>query len=209
MKCTPLTIIISDDQALIRNGLVKLLQSEDGMELLAEADNNQNLEKLCFDLYPDVVIAGARLYEKNDIEAIRKIATAFPRIKIIVLIDASDTATSIAIKDAGATALLCRSATEDEIIKTIEAVSSDAWHCDNKKQHINKSYRIPTRPLTGRETDILKHVCEDLTAKEIGAKLTISARTVEKFRQNIMQKVSVKGNAGLTLLPSMIDAIYS
>ncbi len=214
MTLSPIILIIADAHIITRNGLAKTIEAATGIEITASTNNSEDLAGLCNLHQPDVVMVGTSMPGANNLEAGRCLAAEFPHIAVIIIIDHNDAETVVAMKTAEEFAWLYKSATEEEIINTIQAV--------HEGTHKNMTYNgvcvnavtTPLPQLTPREKQILSLLCLDLTAKEIAAKENISTRTVEKHKGNIMQKLQVKGVAALVLYAlknniSIINLVYS
>lgn len=198
MPISPITLIIADAHAITRNGLAKTIEAIAEIEVTAITNNSEELVTLCQQHQPDVVMMGEGMPGINNMKVYRYIAGEFPHIPIIIIVDDNDAATIITMKTAGEFAWLYKSATEEEIIKTIHAVHEGNYKNELYNGYITHAVKTTLpQPLTPREKEILPLFCLDLTAKEIAAKKNLSTRTVEKHKENIMQKLQVKGIAGL------------
>ena len=197
MKTVPIKLLIADAHAINRNGLAKTLETAPGIQVAAISHTDEELLSHCLQHGPDIVIIGASLCSSNNLQLVQQIATEHVLVKIIVVLHQHDTAAIAAAQKAGAHAWLCSTATEPEIIQTIEEVHAGEWiNTTTNGKAINAAV---TTLLTNSEKEILQFICLDLTAKEIAAKKGVSPRTVEKHKEHIMQKIYVKSTAGMII----------
>lgn len=198
MPTASISLIIADAHPITRNGIAKTIEATAEIEVTAITCNSEELECLCRQHQPDVVVVGEGMSRINNRKAYCYIAGEFTHIPVIVIVDDNDAATIITMKTAGEFAWLYKSAKEEEIIKTILAVHEGTY----KNELYNGIITHAVKPelsqlLTPKEMEIMPLFCLDLTAKEIAAKKNLSTRTVEKHKEKIFQKLQVKGIAGL------------
>lgn len=200
MPITPITLIIADAHPITRNGIAKTIETKAEIEVTAITGNSEELEHLCRQHQPDVVVMGAGMTGIKNMQASRYIAGEFPHIPVIIIVDDNDAAAIITMKTAGKFAWLYKGTTEEEIIQTILAVHEGTYKNVLYNGFITHAVKpaLP-QPLTPKEKEILPLFCLDLTAKEIAAKKNLSTRTVEKHKEKIIQKLQVRGIAGLVL----------
>ena len=200
MPITPITLIIADAHAITRNGLAKTLEATAGIEVTAITGNSEEMLSLCHQHQPGVVMMGAGMPAINNTIARQCLSDGFPHIPLIIIVDDHDVATIMAMKTKGDVAWLHKSATEEEIIKTIVAVHEGNYTQELYNGYITNAVKAPlTQQLTPKEKEILPLFCLDLTAKEIAARKNLSTRTIEKHKEKIMSKLQVKGIAGLVI----------
>jgi DNA-binding NarL/FixJ family response regulator len=200
MPVQPITLIIADAHAIIRNGLTKTLEATKEIEVTAITHNSEQLISLCNQHQPDVMMIGAGMPGICNVKASRHIAGEFPHIPIIMIAGNNEAATITTMKTAGEFARLYKNASEDEIIKTIQEVHEGTYRNElYNGYYVNAVKTSPLQQLTPKEREILPLFCLDLTAKEIAAKKNLSMRTVEKHKEKIMQKLQVKGIGGMMM----------
>ena len=122
MHATPITVIIADPRTITRNGLAKTLESIQEIQVIATTACSKELVCFCDHHQPDIIMISAAMPGINNTKPYRHLAAEFPGTGIIIMADDSDAETIIALKTAGEFAWLCRSATEEKIVATIEAV---------------------------------------------------------------------------------------
>ena len=205
-------IAIADDEALIRKGLILLLEDDrsemkvvlesgDGEDLLHQLEGSPSR--------PDVLLLDLNMPSLNGVEAARIIQERYPEVKIIVLSTYFSNAFILNMIEAGAAAYLPKNCHPDELRHTILEVMQNGFSYNQKVlEVIRNNLVLRTRPkaptsfnveLTGRECEVLQLICEENTTDEIAEKLFISPRTVEGHRNNLLEKLGCKNVAGLVV----------
>ena len=205
MEKNQIGIIIADDHALFRSGIVSLFEGEKDIIILGEADNGNILWELYNSLKPDLLLVDISMPEKTGLEAAKEIRKMDENVKILFLsMHEGDDYIYHCIKSGG-NGLINKNITKGELVLAIKKVSEGTNYFRNnlneeQVKHIyNKydrsSYKRPTflkDSLTAREKNVLKLIGKGLTSNEIAQQLNISKRTVDSFRSSIMQKLNIK-----------------
>ncbi|MBL4755650.1 MAG: response regulator transcription factor [Flavobacteriales bacterium] len=204
----PIKIVIVDDHDLVREGLVGMLGSVDGVEVVGEAENGRMAVEQANKLHPDIIIMDVNMPEMNGIEATREVVAKNPKVKVLVLTMHSDKEYVKQMLRAGATGYLLKNTKKDGFERAIKAVYHGENYFSNSvsglliNNYLNqgnekiKDSKVD-RLLSEREKEVLTLLCDGLINKEIGNELFISTRTVETHRRNIMQKLDVHAVADL------------
>ena len=200
-------IILADDHKIFRQGLRSLLEKETELELLGEAENGRTAVELTTELQPDVVVMDVSMPDLNGIEATRQIVSRVPGTKVIGLSIHSDRSFVEGMLKAGAKGYLLKDCDSEELIRAIRAVAAGQTYLspavagsvvqDYVDQTRAKADSNPQR-LTSREREVLQLLAEGLTSKEIAAKLSLSVKTVENHRHQIMERLGIRSVAELT-----------
>jgi DNA-binding NarL/FixJ family response regulator len=202
-----LKVLLVDDHAILRNGLRKLLENEDGIEVVYEADNGRDAVRLVKELSPDIVVMDIAMPDMNGVEATRRIVDANPGTGIIALSMHKDKRLIFEMFDAGAKGYLLKECAFDEVLRAIRVVEQGEMYLSPKitgavleismKRRRGES-AIALPALTPREREVLQLIAEGKNVKEIAFLLEISVSTVETFRHLIMKKLKLKTVAELT-----------
>ncbi len=195
-----ITVLLADDHTVVREGLRALLQATPDIGVVGEADNGRLAVQLAQNLQPDVVVMDVVMPQLNGVEATRQILRDSPHTKVLVLSSYSDDEKVAQLIEHGAIGYLVKQAASNDLVKAIrEARKGNAFFVVKKKAD----------HLTSRETEVLQLIAEGYANKQIADVLGISIKTVEKHRQQLMDKLNIHEVAGLTrhaIARGMIEA---
>ena len=201
----PLSLMIVDDHKLFRDGLKLLLKVHPYIYEINEAENGTDFLEILPKLKPDIVIMDISMPGMNGIEATKKALEIDPNIKIIALSMYADEEYSSNMIAVGAKGYLLKNSDISEVQNAILSVCEGKNYFSqeimyNLVKNINQSKKtIQTPDLTERELEILYFICKGLSNQEIGDKLFISKRTVDKHRANILEKTENNNTASLVM----------
>ena len=185
---------------MVREGLRSLLEAEVDIRVTGEAnDGLETLEKLAKH-EPDVVILDITMPKLGGLQTLERIRAEHPRVKTILLSMHAETPLIQSAVSLGADGYLLKTARSSELIEAIRAVlAGDNYFSPPVARAIIQALREPGRMadepfslLSSREREVLLQIAEGLSAKEIAARLEISAKTVEAHRTSLMRKLGVK-----------------
>jgi two-component system response regulator NreC len=195
-------ILLADDHALVRQGFRMILEAQQDMEIVGQAGNGREAVELAEKLHPDVVIMDVAMPELNGIEATRRLAASQPRTRVLALSMHKDSMYVREILRAGARGYLLKDSGDADLIAAVRAVAkgegyispavSDAVLSDYRR-HVTD----PLDLLTSREREVLQHIAEGKTNKEIATTLNLSVYTVEAHRGRIMEKLNLHSTGEL------------
>lgn len=186
----PIRILIADDHHVVRQGLVALLKTIDGFEVVAEAaDGKQAVDR--FEEYqPDVTLMDLRMPNVGGVEAVTQIRNKHPQARVIVLTTFDGDEDIYRAIQAGAKGYLLKGMSGEELIDAIRAV-----HAGKTRIPAAVAERLATRMggpgLTHRELDVLNGIVAGRSNKEIGLQLSISEATVKTHINSILGKLGV------------------
>jgi DNA-binding NarL/FixJ family response regulator len=202
-------IAIADDYAIFRDGLKVGLKHDRNIEVAAEASNGFELLECLKNQTVDVVLMDLKMPIMDGIEATREIRRQYSNVKVLIVTMYDDDKFIIHLMENGANGYLLKNAEAEEIRKAIYAVHEDG-HYFNKllssallKKLVIKGNLKPSFSqqieFTERELEVLKLICDEKTAMEIGEKIFLSSRSVEGIRQRLIEKTGVRNTAGLVM----------
>ena len=204
-----ISLIIADDHEIFRDGLALMLSKQEHISLLGQAENGRELIELVDQLHPDLVITDIKMPQLDGIKATRLLLQQNPDLKIIALSMFDEENLIVEMLEAGAKGYLLKNADKKEILEAINTVWGDnIFYCRHTSAKlasmIVKSRFDPHKKrqeivFTDREKEIIKLICRQLTAQQIGNQLFLSKRTVEGYRTKIMEKMEVKNTAGVVI----------
>lgn len=202
-------LVIADDHEIFRDGLSLMLSKQDNIQLAGQAENGRELISLVNEVRPDVIMTDVKMPVMDGIEATRTLLAQFPELKIIALSMFDEENLIVDMLEAGAKGYLLKNADKQEILEAIHSVYEDKnYYCHHTSSKlaslISKSKFNPYRKkepaaFTEREVEIIRFICQQLTAQEIADKVFLSKRTVEGHRTRILEKMNVKNTAGVVI----------
>ncbi len=202
-------IAIADDYKIYRDGLKVGLGEDENLQVVLEADNGEDLLNGLKENAPDVIIMDLKMPVMDGMEATKEVRKKFPAIKVLVVTMYEDDKFIIHLMENGANGYLLKNADSDEIRKSIYAVHENGYYFNdlvNKallkrlvlKGNIKPSFNQDV-DFTERELEVLKLICEEKTAAEIGKEIFLSPRSIEGIRTRLIEKVGVRNTAGLVM----------
>lgn len=191
-------VVLADDHAVVRKGIRDFLQEDGDIEVIAEAGDGAKVKELLAALQPDVAVLDVRMPYATGIEVTRWIREQRLPIQVIILTAYDDDPFVMAAMQAGANGYVLKNAEADEITAAVRKVAQGqpviAPEVAQKViTHMmgGQTTEPITEPLTEREREILQLAAGGLTNKGIGAKLSISDRTVQGHLASIYSKLGV------------------
>jgi DNA-binding NarL/FixJ family response regulator len=203
-------VLLADDHTVVRQGLRALLASEPDMEIVGEAENGRQAVDLVKSLHPHVAVIDIAMPVLNGLQATRQITRACPGTKVLILSSYSDDEYVQQVTEVGAAGYLVKQTAANDLLKAIrEASKGNAFfspaiakrlrdHCREVMAAGGSPVRRRSDYLTSREAEVLQLIAEGRANKQIAAELSISIKTVEKHRQQVMNKLGIHDVAGLT-----------
>jgi DNA-binding NarL/FixJ family response regulator len=201
-----ITIIIAEDHPLFRDGLKTMLNLDNRFEIIAEAENGDNLLKLLEFVKPDLILMDINMPILNGIDATSFIATHFNDIKVIALTMNDERSSIMEMMDAGANGYILKSADKEEIMKAITTVlNGDDYYCKRVESSIinlietkgsTKNYRNLVS-FNDKEIKIINFLCEELNSDEIAKEMYLSKKTIDGIRIKIKNELDVRNSIGI------------
>lgn len=201
-------VLLVDDHTVVRQGLRALLNCEEDIEVIGEAENGRQAVMLARKTPPDVVLMDVAMPLLNGLEATRQILKSVPTCKVLVLTSYGDDECVEQLMQAGAVGYLIKQTAANDLLKAIREVQrGNAFFSPSiakrLRDHCRQAFTTgqPVKrgsELTSREAEVLQLIAEGFSNKQIAAELCISIKTVEKHRQQVMNKLNIHDVAGLT-----------
>ena len=200
-----ISVLLAEDHSIVREGLRILLEIGDDFEVVGEAANGREAVNLARKLQPMVVVMDVAMPELNGFEATRQILLAAPATKVLVLSAHSDDEYVAHMIALGVSGYLVKQNSGQVLLRAIRQVmEGKIYFSPSIARRMSAAERRaresggPERPLTPRESEVLQMVAEGSANKQIASALGISIKTVEKHRQQLMDKLNIHDTAGLT-----------
>jgi len=204
---TKIRVLVTDDHAIIRDGICALLSLTGDIEAVGVAANGKEALEMVRELTPDVVLMDVAMPIMGGVEATRRIRKEFPKVKVLALTQYDDKAYVFPVIEAGASGFISKTAASSELTAGIRSVHrGDSFLSPSVARFLVEDYQQiasmkgsqdPYEQLTNREREVLKLVAEGHTTQEIAAMLVLSPKTVERHKTNLMSKLDIHNRTEL------------
>lgn len=220
MKKKNISILLAEDHAIVREGLRTLLSLGEDFTIVGEATTGREAVEMALSLKPDVLVMDVAMPDLNGFEATRQILHAVPETRILALSAHSDDEYVQRMIEVGARGYLAKQISGKVLLHAVREIAAGRPYfsdsiarrrraAERRAQERGGTHAIPRRNLTCREAEVLQLVAEGRANKQIAAELGISIKTVEKHRQQLMDKLDIHDTAGLTRHAIAIGAVES
>lgn len=194
------TVILADDHTLVLEGFRRLLETH--CELLATVGDGQDLLQAAAQHRPDIVILDISMPVMNGIEAARTLKAKFPSMKLVFVTMHADPAYLRAAFQAGASGYILKQSLSDELTQALHTVLRGQTYvtpliAKDVVDGVLGNDKQPLIELTARQQEVLQLIVDGLSAKDIAAKLSISHRTVEFHKAQLMQQLDLHSSVEL------------
>jgi DNA-binding NarL/FixJ family response regulator len=198
-------VLLADDHAIVREGLRMVLAAHPNIEVLGEASDGREALDLTETLHPDIVVMDIAMPNLNGLEATRQIKHRSPEVRVVILTMHENQEYFVQIVKAGATGCVLKRSAGTELVTAIEAAArGESYFSPAIATVVMEDYRrlltqpaSELSPLTEREREVLQLVAEGRTNREIADLLTVSIKTVQAHRSNIMEKLGAHDRTDL------------
>jgi two-component system response regulator NreC len=204
-----LRVLLADDHAIVRRGLRSLLETEPGLNVVAEAADGIEALRLADEHDPDVVILDVGMPKLNGIDVAARLQKLKRPPRVIILSMHADESYIIRALAAGARAYLLKDATDEDLLPAVRTVASGKPYFspavagvlveDYVRQLQTRGLTDSYHLLTDREKEVLQLLAEGRTNKEVASILNLGLSTVETHRGNLMQKLNLHNTAEIVL----------
>jgi DNA-binding NarL/FixJ family response regulator len=190
-----ISVMLVDDHAIVRQGLERLFETVDDIEVVASASNGREAVDLVAEFEPDVILMDLSMPEMDGVEATRRIIASGSSSRVVVLTSFGDEQRIMDALNAGAHGYLLKHVAPDDLLNAIRSAHAGDAPLDPRAGRVLLEARRTGAPrqddLTDREVDVLKLVGEGMANKQIARKLGISERTVKAHLTSIFQRLGV------------------
>jgi two-component system response regulator NreC len=204
---TKIRVLVTDDHAIVRDGICALLALTGDIEAVGEATNGREALEMVRKVAPDVVLMDIAMPLMDGLEATRRIHKEFPQTKVIVLTQYEDREYVLPVIEAGASGFVSKTAASSELTSAIRSVyRGDSFLSPSIARLLVEDYREMAKvgrsrdtseQLTGREREILKLLAEGHSTHEIARMLVLSPKTIERHKTNLMAKLDIHNRLDL------------
>ena len=196
-------VLVVDDHAVVRSGLRRVLDAEDDIETVGEAENAERAVFEAMEHRPDVVLMDVTMPGQSGIEALPALLQSVPDTRVLMLSMQDDPGYVRAAFEAGASGYVLKEAADSEVVAAVRAVASGEQYVHPSlgarlvAAEADERRRAEADPLSDREREVLRLLALGHTNQEIASMLYISVRTAETHRAHIMQKLRLSSRADL------------
>jgi len=194
-----ISVLLVDDHNLVRRGFRRLLEDEPDILIAGEAGDGEQAVELASSLNPDVIVMDSALPGINGLDATRKILQNNSEARVLMLSMHSEETWVQQALDAGAKGYLLKNAMDLDLAAAIRRVVAGEVVLDAGLNRVASLKGDGRNALTTRELEVLRHICEGKSNKEIAAELALSANTVAVHRANIMDALGIHKTAELVV----------
>jgi DNA-binding NarL/FixJ family response regulator len=199
----PIKIILADDHDILRDGCQVMMKKQADIEIIGEARNGEQLISLTHHLQPDIIITDLMMPGKTGIEATREISRDFPAIGIIAFSMYNEEGLIVDMLKAGASRYILKSSGREEVMAAIKAVHRGQVYYCKETDRILTGVRLrsnKSKPtFLEKELMIIRMICQERSSPEIAKQMELSKRTVEGYREQIMEKINARNIAGIVM----------
>jgi DNA-binding NarL/FixJ family response regulator len=215
-----ITVLLADDHMIVREGIRALLEAEDDIEVVGEAQTGRQAVQLTKRLRPSVVVMDIGMPLLNGLEATRRILKAVPATRVLILSAHGDDEYVRQAVTLGAAGYLIKETSADLLSKAIREVQKGNTFFSPSMANRLPSLSLESSDgcgvlkkknaaLSSREVEVLQLIAEGKANKQVAKELGISIKTVEKHRQHLMSKLDLHDTAGLTRYAIVVGIIES
>jgi len=188
-------VLIVDDHAMVRRGLMTFLKVFDDLELAGEADNGQAAVELCAQVQPDVVLMDLVMPDMDGVTATHLIRKQWPLVQVLALTSFKEESLVQSALQAGAIGYLLKNVSADELVQAIRAAHAGRTTLSPEAAqalvHAASQPPAPGSDLTERERAVLALMIEGLNNTQIAGRLTVGPSTIKSHVSNILSKLGV------------------
>ncbi len=200
-------ILLADDHALVRRGVRLILEAEPDLEVVAEAGDGAEAVELAREHRPDLAVLDISMPRMTGLQAARELRRRVPETRLLMLSMHDNEQYFFESLKAGASGYVLKSAADEDLVTACRAAMRGesflypgvtSTLVRDYLQRMRRGERVPASVLTAREEEVVKLIAEGSSSKEIAALLTISLKTVERHRANVLAKLGLRDRVELT-----------
>lgn len=196
-------VLLADDHPIVREGLRKHLEDEEGFEIVGEATDSREAYRLAVDNEPDVVVLDLEMPGRGGLDTLRELKRVKPDIAVLILSRHDEDPFAVRSIRSGASGYLSKQSVSEELGEAIRKVAAGDRYISPSvaatlAMHLeNPSEGKPHEALSDRELQVLCMMGKGMTATEIADDLCLSVKTISTYRSRILDKMELENNAQL------------
>ena len=201
---THIKLLLVDDHPVVRRGISLCLAKQERVEIVGEAADGVEAVRKAKELLPDIILMDIDMPVMNGLAVTELLRRELPKVKVLILSRHSNADHILRIIQSGARGYVPKEASLEELVGAIETVYrgesffSQNVACVALQQFVRPGEGLSLSKLTNREREVLIHISEGLSNKEIASALGVGVRTVETHRERVIRKLNIHSVAGLT-----------
>ena len=196
-------VAIADDHAVIRKGLQLFIAEDNGVELVGEAADGEEIQKLLKKVQVDVLVLDIDMPKINGLTLLRDLENVYPRLRTLILSMHPEDVYGINARRMGAKGYLSKDTEPDQIVEAIKRISKGETIFNEELYKFNRHGFVPAVKMSKRETQVLKLLVSGRSNKEISEELEISDKTVSTYKLRLMRKLKAKNVVDLVRYAEM------
>lgn len=200
---TPIRIAIADDHVMFREGLSNIIENGNDFEIILQADNGKDLlEKLERSrVLPDICILDINMPRKNGWHTLKEIKKKWRSVRVMIITSLQSISVAKNVIKYGGNGYLCKNSSMRELILALRKVHNDGVYIpDSLHNQIFTSILGQQEPdISTKEMQFLEYCCDEYSYKEIAARMCVSPRTVEGYRDSLFEKLNIHSRTGLAM----------
>ncbi|CAG1004957.1 Response regulator UvrY [Methylophilaceae bacterium] len=203
MPAPTIKVIITDDHAILRDGLKQILSETEDIQVVAEAENATEAIMLARKKHADVMLLDISLPDRNGVEALKILKKDNPAMAVLMLSMHREDQYAIRSLKAGASGYLTKQGAAAELVQAIRTVAKgkkylSATVAESLANHLGDDEKPLHETLSDREFQTLSMIASGMTVSEIAEKLCLSVKTISVYRARLLEKMQLHNNAELT-----------
>lgn len=207
----PMRLALVDDHTLFRKGMVSLLEvATNDYSILFEASNGLEMqEKINADNQPDIILMDINMPGINGFESVQWLSANYPLVKVLVVSMIEKEESIVRMLQLGVKGYLCKDVEPKELGEALAAIMNKGFYytdfitgklVHSLQNNTAERNALPTDyNMSDREREFLQHACSEFTYNEIAAKMFLSPKTIDGYRNALFEKLNVKSRVGLVL----------
>ena len=197
-------ILVVDDHTLVREGLCRLLENEEEIEVIGQTGMGREAVALCRELKPDVVLLDYKLPDIDGLETTEQIVAMGLKTRVLILTMYANEEYAIRLIRAGASGFLIKGAAANELLEAVRKVYNRGTYIspavlEKMTERIAQPREdAPEAALSNREMQVLVRLARGESSREVSENLCLSLSTVETYRSRVLEKLSLRNNSDIT-----------
>lgn len=207
-----ISVLLTDDHTVVRSGMARLLERDETIQIVGEAENGEQAYTLFNQLKPDIVVMDMSMPGIGGLEALRRIITKDSQAKVLMFSMHENINFAMQAMTSGASGYLTKSAEANDLVNAVKQVVSGKNYLSAEIAHKIALQNLsgqqdPVQKLTTREFEVFRLLAEGLLIEEIAELMNIGQKTVSNYQTSLKQKLSINSSVDLVKLALKHDVI--